>query len=345
MSSFTLNQRFLIGKLESSPGVMETPSGADFNVRIRSPEITPIVEWADDASKYANGNHSEDEDIAGAQSATISFQVRLGIGDAIATAPNYTKYLNACGLQDFVYGSTGRGFRPAKAYDTKTMTLWVYDVETGGATPAAIVYKFAGCMGTCIIGQDGIGKPMVASFTFTGKCIDVEDVAFASIPEGADFDSSHAEKNLNQTLAFGAAVQKVSSWSLDCGNEVTPLINQGDVTGYDYYQITNRKPRLSANPMTAAISVEDVWGHMVSGLTGTQAVYVTGMSMTGGNIGLTIPKAQKVQANMANREGIINYDTQWRLLGNGWTGALATSTFTGVGAPEVTFEILYGARA
>lgn len=337
--SYTLNQRFLIGKLESSPGTMESPAGADFNVRIRNPEITPIIEWADDASKFANGNHGEDEDISGAQSATITFQVRLGIGDTVGAAPNYGKYLNACGIQDFAY-SAGRGWRPMKAYDTKTITLWVYDIETGGATPAALCYKFAGCMGNVVIGQDGVGKPMIATFTFTGKCIDIVDVEYASIPEGMDFDTAHAEKNLNQVLTFGAIVQKVSSWSLDAGNEVSPLINQGDITGYDYYQITNRKPRLSANPLAKAVSTDDPWGQMVSGLTGTQAVFVTGMGLTGGNIGLKIPKAQRVQSNPANREGIISWDTNWRLLANGWTGSLADSTC----AAEVTWELLYGAR-
>lgn len=339
MATYTLNQRFAVAKLESSPGVMETPTASDFNARLRNIEITPNIEWADDASKFANGSHGEDEDIAGAQSASISFQIRMGIGDTITAAPNYAKYLNACGLSDVAY-SAGRCFRPLKAFDVKTLTIWVYDIETGGATPGGLLYKFAGCMGNVVIGQDGIGKPLVGTFTFTGKCIDIVDVAYAAIPEGMDFDQAHPEKALNQTLTFGAVAQKVSSWSLDVGNEVSPLINQGDITGYDYYQITNRKPRLSANPIMTSVATEDVWGNAVSGLTGTQAIFVTGMGLTGGNIGLKIPKAQRVQNNVANREGIMSWDSQWRLLANGWTGALADSTQQA----ESTFEILYGAR-
>ena len=337
--SLSLNQRFLFAKVEGTPGTMETLTGADFNVLIRNPEITPIVEWADDASKSATGYHDEDEDIAGAQSATIAFTVRLGIGDTISTNPNWVKFMNGCGLKDNGYSSTGVGLWPQAVYDNKTLTIWVYDVSTGADTPNGMVYKFAGCMGNCVVTQDGVGKPMVANFTFTGKCIDVEDVT--TLPAGADFDTAHAEKALNQTLAFGGVNQKVSSWSLDLGNEISPLINQGDLTGYDYYQITNRKPRLTANPLAMAVATDDAWGKMISGLTGTQAVFVTGISLTGANIGLKIPRAQRVAAAPGNREGIVSWDSNWRLLGNGWTGSLADS-----GLPaEATFEILIGARA
>jgi len=338
--SFSINQRFLVGKHESSPGVMETPTEADFNVRIRNPEITPIIEWADDASKFANGGHGEDEDIAGAQSATITFSVRLGIGDTISTNPNWVKYFNACGVKDNNYAGTGVGLQPCPAYDNSTITLWVYDVVTGhqGLTRATI-YKFAGCCGNVVIGQEGVGKPMVATFTFTGKCMDVVDTN--TVPDGMDFGTAHAEKALNQTLAFGANAQKVSSWSLDAGNEVQPLINQGDITGYDYYQITARKPRLTANPISQTVAAEPVWQRMISGLTGTSAVFVTGIMLTGANIGLRIPKAQRVAANLGNREGIVSWDSNWRLLSNGWTGAVGDPDL----APEVTWELLIGARS
>lgn len=341
--TFSLNTRFLVGKAEGTPGTMETLTGLDFNTRCRGVEITPILEWDDEASKFASGGHGEEEAISGAQSATITFSIRLGRGDTVATNPNYTKYLNGCGIKEVAYSTTGIGFQPLKEYDVKTLTLWVYDVVTGGATPGALVYKFAGAMGNVTIGCDGIGKPWVATFTFTAKLIDIVDAAYAAIPQGVDFDTAHPEKNINTSVAYAGVAQRISSFTLDAGNEISPVINQADVTGYDYYQITNRKPRFSTNPLAQSVATEDILGRMLSGLTGSDPVFVTGMHVQSGTTGMRIsaPRAQQIQANVANREGIVSWDANYRFLANGWTGAVADASL----APDTCWEMLIGTRA
>jgi len=339
--SYTLNLRYLVGKLESAAGTMETLAGSDFNARIVNPEISPIIEWDNDASKFANGNHGEDESVSGAQSATINFSIRLGIGDNIYSNPNWTKYFNACGIKNQTWTTAGMEFRPLKEYDNKTMTIWVYDIVTGGASPAGICYQFAGCMGNVTIGCDGIGKPWIASFSFTGKCVDIVDVANASLLDGMDFDTAHPEKFLNSALTIDGVTQCVTKFQLDAGNEISPLICQSDITGYSYYQITNRKPRFSCDPLLKAVATEDVWGGMMSGLTGTEAINVGTVSLISNNFTLAIPKAQQIQANSANREGIVSWDSNYRCLANGWTGAVTDSNLE----PECTWSLLVGARA
>lgn len=340
--SYSLNLRFLVAKTEGTAGTMETLAGSDYNSRIKNPEISPIIEWDDEASKFANGNHGEDEAVSGAQSATISFSVRMGMGDTVSTAPNYGKFLESCGLKGAASSTTGYVWYPRKEYDAKTMTIWVYDVQTGGATPAGLIYKFAGCMGNAIITCDGIGKPWTANFSFTGKLIDIVDITSTSILEGMDFETAHPDKNLNTTLRYAGVQEKVSSWSLDLGNEISPLINQADVTGYDYFQITNRKPRFSCNPIAQSVSTEDILGRMLSGLTGSDPIFVTGMNLTSGTTGLSIyaPKAQQIQANPGNREGIVSWDSTYRFLANGWTGAVGD----GAMEEEDTFQLLIGKR-
>lgn len=333
------NLRFLVGKLETTPGTMETLTAADFDVRVRDPEITPIIEPDDEASKFANGNHGEDEVVMGAQSATIAFNVRMADAGDDTTEPAWWKYANGCGAKKITYGGTGIALQPRKEYDTKTMTIWVYDIELGGATPAGKIYKFAGCAGNCQMGPDGNGKPWVANFSFTGKLSEIVDVANASIPEMYGIDTSHPEKALNNFIIIGGVTGAVTTWQLDAGNEVTPLPNQGDVTGYDYFQITARRPRFSADPIMMAESEDSVYADMVSGLTG--AISTKEITVTGNQFTLTIPKSQQIQAGIASRDNVVNWDANYKCLANGVTGSLADSDLE----PEVTWELLIGSRS
>lgn len=336
--AYSLNLRFMVGKLESVAGTMETLTGSDFDVKVRNPEVAPVIEPDDEASKYANGNHGEDEVVMGAQSGTISFSTRMNYAGNATTAPGWFKFANGCGAKTVTYAGTGVALQPLKEYDNKTMTIWVYDLELGGATPAGIIYKFAGCSGNMTMGAEGIGKPWMAAFTFTGKLVDIVDVAYASIPVIGDVDSAHPEKFLNNTMTIGSVNQCISSFQLDTGCEVSPLVCQSEITGYKNFQITSRKPRLSCDPLMQANSTEDVWNKMTSGLTG--AITTEALSIASNNFTLSVPKAQQIQAGVANREGLINWDANFKCLANGVTGAVADAGLS----PEVTWELLIGSR-
>ena len=336
--SYTQNLRILVGKLEGTPGTMETLTSADFDARVRNPEISPQIEMDDEASKYANGNHGEDEVITGAQSAQITFQVRMNWGGTATTEPEYFKFFNACGCNKVTYGSTGISLQPLKELDTKTITLWVYDIATGGASPGAICYKFAGAAGNVTIAVEGIGKPWVATFTFTGKFVDITDET--TIPEAGSLDGvNYPEKFLCSDVEIFDVTEKVTGFELDADNEITPLINQADCTGYDYFHITKRSPRFSTDPLMSSVATADRLGNMTSGITG--AITTGEISIAGTNLSLHIPKAQEISMGVANREGLVSWDLNYKCLGNGVTGALAVDALP----PECTWELLQGARA
>lgn len=337
--NYKINLRFLVGKIESTPGTMETLTSSDFDVKVRNPEVSPIIEPDDEASKYANGNHGEDEVVMGAQSGTITFTIRMSDAGDNTTEPKYWKFAKGCGAKEVAYGGTGVALQPLAENDEKTMTIWVYDLESGTSTPLGLVYQFAGCIGDWNFGPEGIGQPWMASFTFTGKLVDILDVANANLPEIGAIDTVHPDKYLNSTMTIGGVNQCTTTFSLAAGNEVTPLICQNEVTGYKYFQITRRAPRFSCDPQLQSVATEDVWGKMVSGLTGaitSEEIVVTGNQHT-----LTIPKAQQIQANVANRENIINWDANFKCLANGVTGAVADADLP----PEATWELLIGSRS
>jgi len=341
-NNYSANLRIAVGKLESVPGTAETLTNSDFDVRIRGVEFTPTVELDDEASKWSRGDHSEDESITGVTTGQITFTVRAALASAVNAEPKFWKFAKGCGLASAAWASAGYGLTPKKANDEVTMTIQVYDIQRGG-TGNAVMYKFAGCMGNMVLGAEGVGKPWLASFTFTGKLVSMEDVAAASVPSPFGLDTTCADKFLMDSVYVDSVAQKVSSFSLDCGNEIQPCYNQADATGIDHFGIVSRKPRLSINPLMQALSTDNVWNRMTTGATGCPDTFAMHLGDTGANtqFAIMIPKAQLLSATIAAREGLVAYEQNYKLLGNGVTGTVADANLT----PEVTFEILSGARS
>ena len=341
-NNYSSNLRILVGALEDSPGDDRTLTAADFDVRVRGVEVTPTVELDDEGSKWNRGDHAEDESITGATTGQITFSVRAALASAITTEPNWWKFAEGCGCSTDAYASTGYGLKPLKSYDEKTMTLWVYDIQRGG-TGNAVCHKFSGCMGNMVLSAEGVGKPWMASFTFTGKLTSIEDIAAASVPSPFGLDATCADKFLNDSVYIDSVAQKVSSFSLDIGNEIQPVYDQSDASGISHYGIITRKPRLSLNPLMQAMSTDNVWNRMTTGATGCPDTFAVHIGDTGANTqyAIMVPKAQMLSASVAAREGLVAFEENFKLLGNGVTGSIADANL----APEVTWELLNGTRS
>ena len=337
---YNKNLRILVGKLETTPGTMETLTNSDFDVRVRNPEVSLAIEVDDEASKYANGYHTEDEVVMGTQQGQITFDIRMTCAGTVTSEPKWWKFAKGCGLKSRTWTTNGIGLNPRKEYDESTMTIWVYDIQRG-ASPSAVCYKFAGCMGNMTIGAEGVGKPWIANFTFTGKVYDVDmNVSNADILELFNPDTTCSDKMLKDTIMVGDTTENCSSFMLDLGNDIQGQVNQADDSGFDYFAITARRPRLTLNPLMK--NTRDVWGDLTSGLTGCPGTYELFIGDTGLNnkYTLRIPKAQIISGTPADQNGFVSWDQNWKLLTNGTTGALADSDLT----QEDTFELLQGSR-
>lgn len=326
MAYSLLDKRIAVVKLESTPGTAETLADADHNVRLFGIECAPIFEIDDENSKYATGDHAEYESIVGAQSGTISFSCRMAWGGNVTTIPNYFKLFNACGYETKTYTSTGIGLMPVASKDCVSATIGVYDINRC-SSPSAVCYKFAGCTGNVELGCEGIGRPLVAKFTFTGKLVSIADVANGDIPVLTSPDSELAEKLLNTTLTFGGTAQKISSFNLNAGNEIQPVIDQSENTGYHAYGIVTRKARFSCNPLVQLQADDAVYSRIINETTGTIALELQ-------NIKINVPVAQLISTALANREGLINWDQNYKCLRNGSTDSDIDD--------EATHDILIG---
>ena len=183
----------------------------------------------------------------------------------------------------------------------------------------------------------------MAMYTFTGKLVDVVDIANGSVPVPQDLDTTCSDKMLNNTMLINDVTQRISNFTLDTGNEIQPIIDQSESTGYSHYVIGSRAPRFATNPLMKEVAEDDVWGKLTSGLTGCLDTYAMGVGDTGldNKFMLIIPKGQLLSAAVATRERSVNWDQNYKLLPNGVTGAIADPSL----AEEVTWELLQGARS
>ena len=339
MSFSSLNLRFAVVKEESVPGTPEWdfaasfPADADFNNRIYGIEVSPQIDFDEDVANIATGDHAELSGLSGKQACQISFTFPIHYGGAVATAPNWSKIAKGCGLYEHAYTTTGIGYQPLKQMDANTLTIAVIDMDLGGASPNATAYVFAGCVGNMVLSAENNGK-LMASCTFTGKYVDYIALANANIPEPTGMQATLAEKLLNTTFTINTVTQWISSFSLDLGNDIQPLIDQAETTGYEYYYIASRKPRFSVNPLKIAQGADDVHDRLISDTSGVISLATT-------NLTLYIPRAQIMSYAIASREGLVHFDQSYSCQRN----HNGLSAIQAAIPNECTFELLQGARA
>jgi hypothetical protein len=331
MAFLSTRLRTVVGKIESTPGTPETLESADFNVRVYDPQITLGIEVDDEAAKDATGDHAEFESVIGAQTATVSFYVKANTSGTPATEPDWFKFAKGCGLVTKAYTTTGTALLPRQSGDVAPMTIWVLDKERGEASPVTTAYKLAGCMGNMVLTAEGIGKPLTARFTFTGKLVDIVDTTALVLTSP---DTALPEKWLSSTTTVASVKQFASSWSLDLGNEVVPLYDQSEATGIAYYTIASRRPRFTINPLAVKQATTDVLNETLTAATG-------GLVVTTANFRLTAADMQRLPPSVADREGFVAWEQVYKLLRNHTGAALIDSALTA----EDTFELIHGARA
>lgn len=291
MGIFNTQARLLLGKREGVAGVAEPLTSADGDVRVRNVELSQFsTEYDDESSKYLTGDHTRDEAIAGVARGAIDFGIKFAPGratlhmdggdiDSVEMKLPYAKYLEAAGLaRTDVIPETVDGvgkfiFRPQVSADSQTMTVALYDKETG-SNGVGIEYSLAGAMSTLQISSEGAGKPYICNFSLSGKVNDCKEVAHGDFPVFVDENalSTLADKMLNTHIRItpvnqdgsaitGAKTQEfcVNQFTLDTGCNVAEIMCQQDNFGILHNTITTRDPRITINPLLEKLSDFNFW--------------------------------------------------------------------------------------
>lgn len=340
--AFVSNTRTLVAKLESTPGTAEFnltstfPADADFNVRILNIDAKPVVNMNEDVGNVMTSDHGELKSLSTTKEAEISFDVPLAWGGAVATSIGALKFLQGCGIKEKAYATTGIGHQPVREKDCHTMTIAIFDTGCGDP-PDCTGFLFKGCCGDYELVADGVGAPYLLKFKFKGVFVTVEDIdVISEKPEftAGAVNAITAEKLLSNTITVGGVAQLISKISLQAGNEIKMIPDQGDPSGIKQFYIANRKPRLGVTALMEDIPTEDVYSKCEDETEGV-------ISIDMGNLVLYCPRTQFLSPGLSDVDGLVGYEHTFKLLRN----SNGVAPIEAALPDEIAWELLQGARA
>ncbi len=322
----------IIASIESVAGTAETIDTTDFNVLPiqESIENDNEIEFDDENAKEATGFHYETKSVSGVQIGTVSFSCYWRWSGTANVPVKQSKFIQACGTTEVINTTLGVDWEPKEIADIKTMTIEIHRRERGSITQH-VVDKLAGCMGNCIISCEGVGKPVIAQYTFTGKVVSVADAAVAIALNTCD--TADPEKFLLSTSSILGTSLMISSFQLDFGNVIEPKYDGSEATGFDSFQISEKHPRFSCNPFVERVATFDAYGIQKDMTVGVTTVTIGGSN----HLAIKVPNGQLLTKANAVREGLSNWDINIKCLNNGAVDATVDA--------QSTFQLAQGTHA
>jgi hypothetical protein len=336
--AYLASKKVFIIKEETTPGTPETLTASDFDLVVVDGEMKLGMEF--DEPNFNTGSFAKQAAISGLQNGTFACKVPLIPASTVATAPKYKKLFAACGAVGAAESTTGYSIKPLYSGIVKPVTVWELLISNGG-TPVGILQKLSGAMGSFKYGAEGLGKPIYAEFNLTGKWTGEEDInngALVALNVLTGNDTAKPYTFVSATIS--GITGAISSFSLDGGVKVEPQYNPGDATTgmIDYYSVIDMDPRFSANPLVSALSSFNPRSVAQAGTLATISISITSDSKP---LKLTIPSAQIMSTEESMREGLTNWNLNYKCLQNGIEAAKRVSNM----AVESTWEILQGAKS
>jgi hypothetical protein len=329
-TAFQADKRIVILKAEVTPGTFILPTATDNDCLLEDAKYDPKIEF-DNSKKILTPDHANFEDVPGAQAIDFSISGKLRCGSGVATAPKMEKLFLMAGMVKAVVGSTGITYTDGGAGDFQTYSALVIDI-TGGASPVAVQHAFRGISADGEIGASGVGKPIMVGLKCQGipvsaSSLDLSNAFLSTVSAMTAPDTTSAVIFTNATTKIANTAFKISSFKLAFGNKIQPEINPGntDATGYDYFGISERNPKLTINPMKTTKAIYDAIASAVSAspLGGVDVEIAFGGSTFPWTI--SMPNCQQLNPKEAMSEGRVRWNLDFNLMRNGAATALVAN--------------------
>lgn len=300
--------RTIAAKVETTVGTAESLTASEGAFNVYDPIIQPTIETED---REAQGSFNYLSNVPGARMGTATFRTEVSIG--ATTLPEWAStFFPACGWVESANVFTPRSEAPGA--NVKTLTLGVY--QDGK-------YKsIAGAMGTFQM-VNPTGRMVYFDWTFTGVWQEPTDETIISPTYPTDTPIRFA----SGTCTYASVDQVVEQVTFDAGNNVVMRHDPTTAGGYISALVTNRYPRITANPEAVLVATEDRYGDWVSASEGAFALTLNGPSSS--SLAISAPKAQIINAQESDRDRIETDDLEWACNKNGATADEELSfTFT-----------------
>ena len=238
-----LRKRLILIEEESTYGTDPTPTGADA-VLVRDLNIVP--QQSDIVSRDLIRPYlGASEQLLANTRVECTFSVELAGSGTRGTAPRYGKALKACGFSETAAANTSVTYVPVStAFDSVTIH---YNVD-------GVRHKVTGARGTFSVSAN-VGEIPTLDFTMTGIYVAPDDSAQPSVTYANQATPLiFKQGNTTGLNVMGLTTAKLSSYSLDIGNEI---VYRELVGGTGEVLLTNRSVSGNLSIEAVALSVKD----------------------------------------------------------------------------------------
>lgn len=284
-----ITRKKLLGfNVESTKGTLNAPSDAEaanfYEIECNNDD------WFSDGERQPQGHYfgSVDSQL-GPQTGTLTFRMELTHPGAGNQPGVFLKLLQGAGyaISDSDADTEEDTATPVSDLGSTQSALTFYCWENGR------VKKLRGCAGTFTVDGE-YGKRIFVNFTFNGVW---EAPADASMPARAPIQTK-GMRAVSMVLTFGgASLPKMSRFSYDQGNTVSPHEDVTDSNGVKYYSVTERAPRVTLDPEAELVATHDAYGGLLACTTGALI-----MTFTDGTNTITMTGARAQRINVQNED-------------------------------------------
>lgn len=293
-------KRVLAAKIETTVGTAESLSGSDATFNAVNPIIQPTIDMEE---REGLGGFGRIASVPGMRMGTATFRIDISY-DGTSVPAWATTFLPACGWVNSSGTFTPKTAPPGTAAGVKTLTIATY-VD-------GLLKRISGASGT-FVANFPTGRSAYLDFTFTGKYEDESDVAILTPTYSTVLPSRAA----GGAFTFNSVDMCAENVTIDAGNNVVPIECVASATGLDYHFIGDRNTTWTANPIKKLVATLDRYGLWTDMNEYELAISVPGAG--GGTVEFNSPKAQIVNMQEGDRNGIVSDELTWQANRNGST--------------------------
>jgi hypothetical protein len=239
--------------------------------------------------------------VASLRMGAVKFKTDIWVG--ITSHPQWASVLfPACGYVASTNVYTPRSEAPGA--NVKTVTIGVF--ENG------LYKKLAGAVGKFTINMP-TGKKAFIDWEFQGVWQAPTDSALIAPTNPTTIPMRFA----SATCTWGGVAMQVANVTVDSGNEIVMREDPTTAGGYISALITNRAPKITADPESVLVATDDRFGQWIANTEAALAFSMAGASSAA--FAIAVPKAQLVNNQEGNRNRLQTDQLEWSANKNGTT--------------------------
>jgi hypothetical protein len=284
--AIALQRTQLLGKIEAVEGSKENLSATD---------AVLVYDTGFDPAQEINQRDPHRETLSvmmpvpGARSSKVKFAVELKGSGTKGTAPEWGKFLKACGFSETIVANTSVTYTPASS-SIPSMTLGLYR--------DGVINRIWGARGTVSLELEA-GKFGMLHFEFTGADYERVDGALVS----ASYQSTVPPAFLSATFTADSYAAVIDKLTIDVANAIALRSSPNAASGHVSATITGRAPKVTFDPETVTVATKDFLGLMKAGTA--FALSCSLGSAAGNTIAISCPKLVLNDLKEGNRAGIL----------------------------------------